>query len=207
MWKVADFGLMVEGALTEITTENGMGTPCYRAPELLNPDGKCKYSNKVDIWAIGCILYEVVLGKKAFANDWIMLQYSLDNRTYQRRLEISFDTVDIPISYGDKAFLSERIQQMLKVEASQRPTARDLLANFSNRLVTDHSQPTSNSFESAAYKKESKFRMSVTDPRVRNAKDSDDTGFIIVNLEDPQSDEATTLVYRASSKLIIGIDG
>src|SRR5271170_2984969 len=110
VWKVADFGLTVQGALTEITTENGMGTPCYRAPELLNPEGKCKYSNKVDIWAMGCILYEVVLGKKAFSNDFLMWEYSLQNRTYQSRLEVPLDEGEVPFSDVDKIFLSKGIQ-------------------------------------------------------------------------------------------------
>lgn len=52
--KIADFGI------SKILTENNWtsaGTICYRAPELLF--GKKNYSNKMDIWSIGCIFKEL----------------------------------------------------------------------------------------------------------------------------------------------------
>ena len=39
------------------------GTPQYFSPELCQ--GK-PYNNKADIWALGCILYEMMSGKLAF---------------------------------------------------------------------------------------------------------------------------------------------
>ena len=40
-----------------------MGTPCYISPEIC--EGK-PYAKKSDIWALGCILYELTTLKKAF---------------------------------------------------------------------------------------------------------------------------------------------
>ncbi len=40
-----------------------MGTPCYISPEIC--EGK-PYRKKSDIWAMGCILYELTTLKKAF---------------------------------------------------------------------------------------------------------------------------------------------
>lgn len=46
----------------------------YRAPELLKED--MKFNNKTDIWAFGCIYYEVATGFKLFPNDNMVLHYS-----------------------------------------------------------------------------------------------------------------------------------
>ena len=40
-----------------------IGTPYYMSPELIN---QSKYSYKVDVWSIGCVLYEIILLKQAF---------------------------------------------------------------------------------------------------------------------------------------------
>ena len=39
-------------------------TPCYTAPELFNNDGD--YSFKTDLWALGCIMYEMAVGEVPF---------------------------------------------------------------------------------------------------------------------------------------------
>lgn len=41
-----------------------MGTLEYRAPEILL--GRTKYSASVDMWAVGCIFAEMVMGKRLF---------------------------------------------------------------------------------------------------------------------------------------------
>jgi serine/threonine protein kinase len=53
------------------------GTNSYRAPELLDCESgqPGEYTNKVDMWAVGCILYELVLRRKAFPSDWGVFQY------------------------------------------------------------------------------------------------------------------------------------
>ena len=44
-------------------------TPCYTAPELFIKDGK--YSFKSDLWALGCILYELAVGQVSFFDNSI----------------------------------------------------------------------------------------------------------------------------------------
>ena len=78
-WKIGDFGLTVEGSSRPRTTVNSMGTSCYRAPELLR-GLKQEFSNRVDIWALGCIFYELLFRKHAFESDYSTLLYSSGER-------------------------------------------------------------------------------------------------------------------------------
>lgn len=76
--KVADFGL--SRCLSETENNNGIkylqylelpimteyvATRWYRAPEILF--GSHYYSTAVDMWSVGCILGEMILGKACFA--------------------------------------------------------------------------------------------------------------------------------------------
>jgi len=74
-WKITDFGLASEGTSKKLVTSNyGRGKPSYRAPELIL-NSKSGFNNKVDIWSLGCILFEMVTGTKAFNGDHAVLQY------------------------------------------------------------------------------------------------------------------------------------
>lgn len=67
--KLADFGLARSVAMSEgdgclpIMTEY-VATRWYRAPEILL--GSTKYTKAVDMWSIGCILGELIIGKALF---------------------------------------------------------------------------------------------------------------------------------------------
>lgn len=67
--KVADFGLARSLACAEddgndlVLTEY-VATRWYRAPEILL--GSTQYSKAVDMWSVGCIIGELVLGKAIF---------------------------------------------------------------------------------------------------------------------------------------------
>ncbi|CAD8196371.1 unnamed protein product [Paramecium octaurelia] len=66
--KVADFGLARSLAQTEddsqIVLTEYVATRWYRAPEILL--GSTKYSKAVDMWSVGCIIGELVVGKAIF---------------------------------------------------------------------------------------------------------------------------------------------
>jgi serine/threonine protein kinase len=75
VWKIADFGLSAEGmSQRAYSTQRARGTQCYRAPELLSETSIV--SRKSDIWAFGCILFELVFPLKAFKNDFQVFQFA-----------------------------------------------------------------------------------------------------------------------------------
>jgi len=58
--KICDFGLTESMERTHITKKNNGGSPRYMAPELF--DDKLKITEKIDIWAMGCIFIEIFGG-------------------------------------------------------------------------------------------------------------------------------------------------
>lgn len=58
--KLCDFGLTESMERTHIEKRNNGGSPRYMAPELF--DGNTKITEKVDLWAMGCIFIEIFGG-------------------------------------------------------------------------------------------------------------------------------------------------
>ena len=70
--KICDFKkcLKISKMTKELIDKNKCAmTPCYTAPELFRKDGK--YSFKSDLWALGCILYELAVGQVPFFDNSI----------------------------------------------------------------------------------------------------------------------------------------
>lgn len=109
--KLSDFGLsrLVNDG-SQMSTM--CGTPTYLAPEVLS---KKQYDHKVDIWAMGVILYILLSGKPPFDD----LQH------------ISFGKYDFSDSAWKKVSpeAQDLIKRMLVVESSQRLNAQQVLAH------------------------------------------------------------------------------
>ncbi|KAF6207035.1 hypothetical protein GE061_018273 [Apolygus lucorum] len=64
--KIADFGLAkIKDSMTRLKT--ACGTLQYTAPEVLLSRGEQEYSNKVDMWGLGVVLYVCLTGRRPFA--------------------------------------------------------------------------------------------------------------------------------------------
>lgn len=62
---IGDFGISkILGKIDNTSTK--IGTPLYFSPELIS---KSKYDKKVDVWGLGCILYEIITLKQPFQNS------------------------------------------------------------------------------------------------------------------------------------------
>ena len=101
--KIGDYGLAKSLSRTTQMAGTQCGTLIYMAPELL--EGK-EYSHGADIWAMGCVFYEIITLKQTFSNlrDILLAKYK-------------------PIPVGVHPRTSRIVSQILVVDPSKRPSA------------------------------------------------------------------------------------
>jgi serine/threonine protein kinase len=130
-WKLADFGISMDGTTnTAVTTKYSRGSTCYRAPELVT-DTKTAYTNKVDIWSMGCILFELAVGQKAFSDDIAVYRYGGSGEEFIVVLDETFDEIS-------KSRITDTVVSSLQIKPSLRPSASDLLAEFIHDAQPTH---------------------------------------------------------------------
>ena len=73
--KITDFGLSKQKTRESSNMRSMVGTPNYWCPELVQDT---PYTDKADVWALGCILYEMCMLQPPFANKGNILQVGQD---------------------------------------------------------------------------------------------------------------------------------
>ena len=123
--KIIDFGLakmIEEGNSTELTSQ-GTGTYFYLPPECFT---NVIINQKVDIWSLGIIAFEMVFGVKPFGNNISQIQYVRD-KVYNNLQSINFNHDNVKISDECKQF----IKGCLEFNVDKRFSANDaLLSSF-----------------------------------------------------------------------------
>lgn len=110
--KLGDFGIsrVLEG--TSDAAMSTVGTPYYMSPEVCRND---PYNWKSDVWALGCVLYEICALKRAFESSSLAgLIYRIVNDRHDQ----------IPDHYSPA--LNDLISQLLAKSADSRPALSDL---------------------------------------------------------------------------------
>ena len=141
-WKIADFGFATPGNSYPAYSTEGRGTNSYRAPELIRFS---QFTRKVDIWAIGCILYEMVTGRVLFSDDFYVRQYAENN--FQLELpelpwtphaanDQAQPQAFTPAQVYTQAQVRQSFEECLNRHASARPTAQNLLSRFQTILAS-----------------------------------------------------------------------
>jgi serine/threonine protein kinase len=93
------------------------------------------FNNKVDIWALGCVFYEIVYLKKAFKNDSAVREYTAEDFVIPSESRMVKDTYWLEV-------IRNIIKEMLKRESSQRPTAREILEGLDRARRGAYTLPT-----------------------------------------------------------------
>ena len=110
------------------------GSAGYRAPELVREsvEETIKYTNKVDMWALGCIFYEVIVLKKLFVND-------LAIHLYSRQADIQHPIAQKVIDTHHSLYIIfDIIYDLLNEDPSRRPRAtvvQDRLAQIATKSI------------------------------------------------------------------------
>lgn len=126
--RICDFGLSRLGTAESGSYTAGIGTQWYKAPELLLLG---TYSCAVDMWAVGCIMAELVLREVLFPADSEFQQmrsifHTLGLSSYPVRLR-----VDTAAAYGRAPLLTaagmDLLERLLAFLPNNRITAADAL--------------------------------------------------------------------------------
>jgi serine/threonine protein kinase len=132
-WKLADFGTASHATSKRLnTTRDSRGTAGYRAPETLNEDD-ARFNQKSDIFALGCILYELVTGEKLFTNDWASLSYS---KTGELPKSVWWP-VSLTLEPDRLNAFEVLVSSMIEVQPSSRPNAREVQNSLESIRVGD----------------------------------------------------------------------
>ena len=112
--KLGDFGLAK--AILNEKIHKGGGTLYYMAPEILEGNG---YSFEIDIWAIGIIIYQLILGELPF--------YDVDKDKEKIKPKIMKGEFKFPENAIISNAAKDLIKQILVKDPSKRPTLNQIL--------------------------------------------------------------------------------
>lgn len=117
--KLGDFGIARVLDSTSDLAKTQIGTPFYMSPELINNK---PYGTKSDVWGLGCILYEIVHGHRAFDAQSL-------NGLALKIIKGAHNSITVNCSAGTKAL----IKSMLSTKAKNRPFLREIMLNSTIR--------------------------------------------------------------------------
>ena len=127
--KLCDFGLSSTFKPGVLLTEF-CGSPGFFAPEMITSGSY--YGDKVDVWSIGCIAFELILGHERFCDVWMSAyDYEVLQDKEKFTKEIKAAVEDLPNSLNFSSEMNDFISLALSLRVSQRPSTKGF---FSHKL-------------------------------------------------------------------------
>lgn len=122
--KLCDFGLSTRFK-SKTTLTDFCGSPGFFAPEMISAGNY--FGDKVDVWSVGCILLELVLGHERFCDIW-MVAYDYDVLQNKEQFTSTIqETVEqLPDMLNFSSDMNDFILRFLELKPSKRPTVRTL---------------------------------------------------------------------------------
>nr|XP_006823755.1 PREDICTED: serine/threonine-protein kinase Nek9-like [Saccoglossus kowalevskii] len=113
--KLGDFGISKVLDNKSQMADTLVGTPYYMSPEIIKGE---RYNSKSDMWAVGCVLYEILTLTRTFdASNPLKLCYEIVKGKFQSQ-------VDSQYSDNMQALVREILQQ----DPTKRPSAEQILS-------------------------------------------------------------------------------
>jgi len=153
--KVADLGVcnVFIGEDASISNGSTVGTPAFRAPETLQPNGNNFSGKALDIWALGITLFALVYGNVPFLAPTIPALYE----------KIKNDDLKFP----NIPHLSEELKDLIRKMLVKDPQKRATLPQ-----IMDHSWVTSNGKHCLPNKNKNCLLVQISDDDMNNAVSS-----------------------------------
>ena len=133
--KIGDFGINIMNCAK---TQKGIFN--YMAPEIINDQ---EYNKKVDIWSLGCILYELLTLNLCFGCTYIseLIQEikknnhgTIDTNIYNKEWQNIIDLL-LKIDYNERPEINEVINRIKKIKESIKPSNYNDLDNISLNIL------------------------------------------------------------------------
>ncbi|XP_063426870.1 serine/threonine-protein kinase Nek9-like [Mytilus trossulus] len=113
--KLGDFGISKVLETESKMADSVVGTPYYMSPEIIQGE---KYDHKTDIWALGCVLYELLTFKRVFqATNQLRLAYEIVKGDYE----------DINPQYSQE--IKDLVKSTLQKKSKDRPSSEEILSS------------------------------------------------------------------------------
>ena len=138
--KIGDFGISKQLINTVNYANTNKGTYNYMAPEIINGE---KHNLKVDIWSLGCILYELLTLNLCFGCVFIggLIQDinknnhgTIDTNIYNKEWQNIIDLL-LKKDYHERPEIDEVINKIKKIKESIKPSNYKDLDNISLNIL------------------------------------------------------------------------
>lgn len=117
--KIADFGLARAISPMDFSYSSEVVTLWYRAPELLM--GSLNYLYEIDIWSLGCIIYEMVTLKPLLPGENKQSQLALCRCLNHKRI-----VTELTMSYNVPPFMADIVCRCLELTPKNRITIAEI---------------------------------------------------------------------------------
>ncbi|OWB79649.1 hypothetical protein B5S32_g3879 [[Candida] boidinii] len=121
--KIADFGFARILPSTSMA-ETLCGSPLYMAPEILRYE---KYNAKADLWSIGAIIYEMIVGKPPFSAS--------NHMELVKKIQKTKDKINFPSNFEINQDLIRLVCALLKLNPTERMGFKEF---FNDPIITSN---------------------------------------------------------------------
>jgi len=124
--KLCDFGLSIHFSPGSLLTDF-CGSPGFFASEMIIHGAY--YGDKADVWSVGCIILELVLGHERFCDVWMSAyDYDLlqDKEKFTDEIDVAVASLPEALSFLKNADLQDFITRFLRLHSSERPSIRSM---------------------------------------------------------------------------------
>ena len=168
--KLGDFGVskrILAQATTTLHTQ--VSTQIYSAPEVLGLDSNSEtsnYTNSVDIWSLGCVIFELLVGTKLFLAEGQV------SRNYFGKLPFPEDKLR-GLSPPTSDFGISLLKSMLVIQPEDRPAAAAALRNpWLTGVKSEGEESGDDKDKSIRGRKRKNKRATYNEPKRRSTRNS-----------------------------------